>query len=78
MTWSVKKVRRALRRLQLKPLAKRTATSHEFWGNDNGRRVQLARKGSIVPHLFLHILAGQIQNHGICSAREFKQLMRSE
>jgi hypothetical protein len=77
MTPDVKTVRGALRSLKLKPQNPGKTSSHAVWIDAKGRKVELAKDGNDVPDLFVHILAKRLEFNGICSRKEFKQLLRS-
>ena len=47
-----------------------------LWRDENGREVQLAPRGDMVPDLFIHILSGQLETQGICTRRYFKRRLR--
>jgi hypothetical protein len=77
LVYHAKKVRRVLRDFGLKPLPKDTSTSHEKWGDGNGRVVQLAPRGNEVPETFLHKTCCQLETQGICSMRESKMKFKA-
>ncbi len=77
MNYSTKSVRKALQRCGLKPQGGLKRRNHQYWIDDNGRKVELAVRGTDVPSPFLKITADQMESMGICSRKEFKRLARS-
>jgi hypothetical protein len=76
MISKAKQVRRVLREIGLSPEKNGKKTTHEVWGDGNGKEVELKSVGADVPHLFIHILSGQMETQGICSRRKFKTMIR--
>jgi|GEM_PF-5419378 len=76
MPWPVKSVQRALRDIGLKKCRKGNRNKHEVWSGGKGQRVELARRGNEVPERFIHVLAWELENKGLCPAREFKKIIR--
>jgi hypothetical protein len=78
MPWPVKSVQRALRDVGMRKSERGNKNPHELWIGLNGGQVELAKRCNGVPHLFLHVVAGTLENQGICSSRRFKRLVREK
>jgi hypothetical protein len=76
MAWPLKAVQTALREIGMKKCRKGHKNTHEVWSGRNGKKVELAKRGKEVPDIFLHELAWELDKKGLCTDREFKNMVR--
>jgi hypothetical protein len=76
MPAKLNKVYAVLKEMKLIRQSNTNGKSHELWRDENGREVQLAPRGDVVPDRFLRVLFFQLETQGICSRRYFKRRLR--
>jgi hypothetical protein len=76
MSKKLSKVYEMLKEMKLKRQSNTKGKSHQLWRDKNGKEVQLAPQGDVVPDLYVHILSGQLETQGICSRRDYKRRLR--
>lgn len=76
MVYAAKKVKEALRHLGFRPMPKGKPTSHKYWLDQYGRKIQLvAHKGYLTENC-IYDMTNLMDASGICTRPEFKALLR--